>query len=76
MKKILFIAAMCAMFVGITGCKRAIRNTTVYVEDSIRHYFPIRQGEQLSILYKIENTGKDPYNDFRQSEKEVGFCPL
>lgn len=60
MKRILFIVAIITIFVGTTGCKRSIRNTTVYVEDSIRHYFPIRQGEQLSILYKVENTGKDP----------------
>ena len=54
------LIATCAVFLGSVGCKRPIHNTTVYVEDSVRHYFPIRQGEQLSILYKIENTGKDP----------------
>lgn len=60
MKHILFIFTIIAMVMATTGCRRQITNTTVYVEDSIRHYFPIRQGEQLNILYKIENTGEAP----------------
>ena len=57
MKRLLLFITICSALLGTTGCKRQISNTTVYVEDSIRHYFPIRQGEQLSILYKVENTG-------------------
>ncbi|MBR4129040.1 MAG: DUF1573 domain-containing protein [Bacteroidaceae bacterium] len=60
MKNLLLIIAIITACFGTVGCKRQISNTTVYVEDSIRHYFPIRQGEQLSILYKIENTGDAP----------------
>lgn len=60
MKKILFLAAMIVLLASTTGCKKTIHSTTVFVEDSIRHYFPIRQGEELSILYNIENTGDQP----------------
>ncbi len=60
MKRIIFAALAIALLLGITGCKRVIRNTTVFVEDSERHYFPIRQGEELSIIYNIENTGNEP----------------
>lgn len=60
MKKLIFAVVMIALLTGTTGCKRLIRNTTVFVEDSVRHYFPIRQGEELSILYNIENTGEEP----------------
>ena len=59
-KNVLLIISFIAALIGTTGCRRQISNTTVYVEDSIRHYFPIRQGEQLNILYKIENTGESP----------------
>lgn len=57
---ILIIPILASLMLSTTSCRRKISNTTVYVEDSIRHYFPIRQGEQLSILYKIENTGSSP----------------
>lgn len=60
MKNILFVILLLALFVGNTSCKRTIHNTTINVEDSIRHYFPIRQREHLSILYNIENTGEEP----------------
>ena len=60
MKRLLFLITIVGALLGTSGCKRQISNTTVYVEDSIRHYFPIRQGEQLSILYKVENTGEAP----------------
>lgn len=61
MRRVIFALALVALLAtGTTGCKRLIRNTTVFVEDSVRHYFPIRQGEELSILYNIENTGEEP----------------
>ena len=60
MKKILFLVTMIVLLASTTGCKKTIHSTTVFVEDSIRHYFPIRQGEELSILYNIENTGDQP----------------
>ena len=50
MKKSIFLFAMIALLAATTGCRRVIRNTTVFVEDSVRHYFPIRQGEELSIF--------------------------
>ena len=56
----IIIPILLLLALSTTSCRRKIENTTVYVEDSIRHYFPIRQGEQLSILYKIENTGSAP----------------
>lgn len=60
MKNLLFFTLILALLASSAGCNKQIRNTTVYVEDSVRHYFPIRQGEELSILYNIENTGEEP----------------
>lgn len=62
MKKIpvfVIVAIVVTMFLSV-GCKRRIGPTNIAVEDSIRHYYPIRQGQQLSIVYEIENKGPEP----------------
>ena len=37
-----------------------LKLTTVAVEDSVRKYFPILQGERQNINVKVYNTGKEP----------------
>ena len=54
------IMALTATMLVSVGCKRRIGPTYIAVEDSIRHYYPIRQGQQLDIVYEIENKGPEP----------------
>lgn len=42
------------------SCSGRIEPTTVEIEDPIRHYYPILEGEELWIAYDIWNTGKNP----------------
>lgn len=49
-----------ALSVLSIGCQRRIGDTYIEVEDSIRHYYPVRQGQELSIMYKIKNKGPEP----------------
>lgn len=41
------------------SCSGRVEPTTVEIEDPIRHYYPILEGEELWIEYEIRNTGKN-----------------
>ena len=44
----------------LVGCSRKVQFTTVEIKDPVRHYYPILQGQELSVMVKIYNTGKVP----------------
>lgn len=51
--------------VSLVGCKLnpntdKIKPTRVSFKDSVRHYFPIPQGKDLSVFYEYKNTGDHP----------------
>lgn len=50
MKKIVIIILLILPF--LVGCKKVIVLTTVSVVDSVRHYYPIIQGEKLKMILK------------------------
>lgn len=46
---------------GITAsCTKKLPMTTIAVQDSIRHYYPLVQGTDLTILWRVANTGQTP----------------
>ena len=46
---------------GITAsCTKKLPMTTIVVQDSIRHYYPLVQGTDLTILWRVANTGQAP----------------
>ncbi|MEZ5046741.1 MAG: DUF1573 domain-containing protein [Chitinophagaceae bacterium] len=45
---------------GIGVDKNTLPKTKVKFKDSLRHYFPILQGSELTIPYTFINTGKNP----------------
>lgn len=45
---------------SICGCSTELKPTSVRINDTIRHYYPIMTGEVLRLSYEIENTGKEP----------------
>lgn len=44
-----------------TGCQRSIRPTYITVADSVRHYYPVVSGEQMTLSYLVRNEGDDPF---------------
>lgn len=44
----------------MVGCKRELEITTLEIEDPVRTYYPILQGEKQNIVVKIQNTGEHP----------------
>ena len=44
----------------IEGCVKEVNSVPIIIEDQYRHYYPIMQGQQIEILYKVGNLGKDP----------------
>jgi Protein of unknown function (DUF1573). len=61
MKKfILYTLLLVAFPFYFTGCKKEVRPTTMAIKDSVRHYYPIKQGQQLDIMFTVTNTGDAP----------------
>ncbi len=64
MRKTLYIALTVAMAlaatVGFTSCSKEVQMTHIVVQDSIRHYYPLVQGTDMYLSWRIANVGKDP----------------
>ncbi len=43
-----------------TSCKKKVDMTHILVQDSIRHYYPLVQGTDLTLLWRIANVGETP----------------
>ena len=57
MKRILPILAFALVLVS---CSTRVQYTTVEIKDPIRHYYPILQGQDLTVTVRVNNTGKVP----------------
>ena len=44
----------------LVSCEKQLKPCTYYVVDPVRHYYPIIQGQTLSVTYEIENTSDNP----------------
>lgn len=44
----------------VSACGIKDKKTTLEITDPDRHYYPILQGQELDIVYQIENTGSHP----------------
>ena len=59
-KSVLYILLLTVFPFCLSGCKKKVRPTTMVIKDSVRHYYPIKQGQQLDIMFTITNTGDAP----------------
>ena len=50
---------LCLLLV-LTACTTRVQYTTVEIRDPIRHYYPILQGQELTVNIRVNNTGKVP----------------
>lgn len=64
MRKAIYIIGMGIVLLTccttLVSCKKKIGMTTVKVEDSIRHYYPVIAGQELQLIYDVTNTGDQP----------------
>ncbi len=51
-----FLVTSCLMM----SCHIKEKTTTMEIKDPVRHYYPILRGQQLEMMYLIENTGTNP----------------
>ncbi len=66
----LCIAIIAGMILsGGVSCTKKVGMTQILVEDSIRHYYPMVQGQDLQLLFRIANVGNAPLiiNDIQPS---------
>lgn len=61
MSKYLFhLLLLMAPILMLSSCRKEVRPTSIELEDPDRHYYPIKQGQQLDIMFTITNTGHAP----------------
>lgn len=53
------VSLVVTLFAGVS-CNKKLPLTTIMVQDSIRHYYPLVQGTDLIMLWRIANTGETP----------------
>lgn len=44
----------------LAGCSKRVGPTTVIVQDSVRHYYPVVSGQELDLQYNVANIGDVP----------------
>lgn len=59
-KSNVWLSAILICLTTLLSCSGRVEPTTVIVEDPIRHYYPILEGDELQIVYDIWNTGRNP----------------
>ncbi len=55
-----FILIILLAVAALAGCRQKLEYTTVELADPVRHYYPILQGQELTIIAKLTNTGEVP----------------
>lgn len=63
--KLIYVNFLVVVALIFSGCSGVIEDTTIKVLDEKRHYYPIVQGQDLTIVYELQNTGE---SDFRIDE--------
>lgn len=59
-RSVFYILLITVLPFYFTSCKKEVRPTSMTIKDSIRHYYPIKQGQQLDIMFTVTNTGDAP----------------
>ena len=54
------IIIILAFILALVSCTNRVAYTTVEIKDPVRHYYPILQGQSLTVIVRINNTGKVP----------------
>ena len=57
---ILTILSLIMALLTSTSCSKKMPMTTMLVQDSIRHYYPLVQGTDLTLLWRVANAGQTP----------------
>ena len=64
MKRLLYIFIIAATAItsglGLSSCRKEVGTTAIFILDSVRHYYPIVMGEEISMIYRVANIGKEP----------------
>lgn len=60
---LLQLQAAVAIIIGLacfSACSKSVPNTQIMVQDSIRHYYPLVQGSDLTLYWRVANVGSTP----------------
>jgi len=48
------------ILISLASCQKELKPASVIIVDPVRHYYPVLQGQNLSVIYEIENTSANP----------------
>ncbi|MDR2221134.1 MAG: DUF1573 domain-containing protein [Flavobacteriaceae bacterium] len=62
MKQIIYISSVLMFLCVFTGCNRTTQQKTlVEIVDNNRHYYPVQQGEEKTMVFALVNKGEHPF---------------
>lgn len=57
-KSFIFLC-ICLLSFSLASCRKTVGPTIIEVQDTLRHYLPVVQGDELRINYLVYNRGKN-----------------
>ncbi|WP_026809930.1 DUF1573 domain-containing protein [Arenibacter latericius] len=61
MKYKFYLLLILLLSISLKSCNIKDRKTTIEIVDNNRHYYPILRGQEKEIVFRIKNTGKNPF---------------
>lgn len=59
MRTVKLLSTLCVLL-ALSACKQQVEYTTMDIQDPVRHYYPIQQGQELLVAVRLTNSGKVP----------------
>ena len=56
-----YILSLLTILFCLSGCNQMSKKTTLEVVDNNRHYYPVLRGQELEMVFTINNTGEVPF---------------
>ncbi len=62
MRNYIYIIFAIGLFSSLVSCSDlSEKTTTLKIIDNNRHYYPVLRGQELNVVFTIQNTGKNPF---------------
>ncbi len=60
-QQLLYITGLVALLAsGFVSCGKVVKPTSLIVLDSVRHYYPLLQGQVVDMSFRVANIGDEP----------------
>ena len=55
-----YVLALAIFLLSVSSCRQKVEMTSIQIEDSVRHYYPVAMGQHMQLQYNLMNIGEHP----------------